>query len=486
MKNRLFINLALIFLVLTVVLGAIIGYISFYSAQEYYDEANQRLNRNIAQYTADHIAPFNEDGSIDTTTIQDIMHSMMVINPDVEVYLLDEEGRILTHVAPYKKVVRQSIAVEPIRNFIDSEGTLFVKGDDPRDFQRQKSFSAAPVLVDDALKGYFYIILASEERSSVLQAHSSSLAMQLACRLIILSVIASVLLGLLAFWWQTRSLSKIVSAVQRFQKGDYNSRVGEIKQSAFANVGDTFNDMASQIQQNIEKIEAVETFRKELIANVSHDLRTPLAIIQGYTETLMLKSDDLDEREKVKYIENINESSKRLAGLVNQLFELSKLESNQVELIKEPFNLAELAQDLVSRYQLLSDEKNIKISVDQSSDVPMAYGDIGLVERVIQNLMDNALKFTPANGSISLMVSGQGDNLSFTITDNGTGIPEENMKAIFERFKTTKDTTHNPKGTGLGLAIANKILELHDSTIRVTSKLNVGTSFYFNLPVYQV
>jgi signal transduction histidine kinase len=484
MKNRLFINLALTFLVLIVVLGIIIGYVSFYTAEEYYEESNQKLNAKLAQYTADHNVPFKENDSIDVTAIQDIMHSMMVINPDVEVYLLDPNGNILTHVAPYKEVVRNQVDVGPVLQFIESKGENFVKGDDPRNFNKQKVFSAAPVVANDILKGYFYIILASEERSSVLQAHSTSMVMQLACRLIILSIIGSLLLGLLAFWWQTRSLSKIISAVQEFKKGYYSSRVAPISDSAFSTIGSTFNEMASQIQSNIEKIESIESFRKELIANVSHDLRTPLAIIQGYTETLLIKNDVISDHDKVKYLENINESSKRLAGLVNQLFELSKLENNQVELQKEPFHLSELAQDLVSRFELLAAKKNISLSLIQKNDLPLAFGDISLVERVIQNLLENAIKYTPEDGNVFIDVGSEDQNLTFRITDDGHGIPTENMTAIFERFKTVKRDGDKSQGTGLGLAIANRILELHDSTIRVTSKLNVGTSFYFNLPVY--
>lgn len=470
-------------MILMVVLGAIMGYISIYSAQEYYEEANQKLNKELAQFTTDHLETFNENQEIDTTAIQDLMHSMMVINPNVEVYLLNPEGTILTHVAPYKKVVRSSVSLDPIHHFINNEGDVFIKGDDPRDFNKTKTFSAAPIIKESQTLGYYYIILASEERTSVLASHSTYLASQLACKLIILCIAASILLGFSVFWFQTKNLGKIVSSVEEFERGNLNSRISDVNSGTFGLISSSFNNMAATIQSNIQKIESVEEFRKELIANVSHDLRTPLAIVQGYTETLLIKHETLNIDEKKKYLENILESSKRLSGLVNQLFELSKLENDQVVIHKEPFHLGELVDNLVSRFEFLARSKDIKLTLNNIEKQPLAFGDISLVERVIQNLLENAIKFTDNGGSINIEVVNAKNDLQFKITDNGRGIAEENLTAIFQRFRTVKSNGEKVKSTGLGLAIANKIMELHNSTIRVTSKLNEGTSFYFKMPI---
>jgi len=190
----------------------------------------------------------------------------------------------------------------------------------------------------------------------------------------------------------------------------------------------------------------------------------------------------LTKDQKEKYFNNISESSKRLSGLVHQLFELSNLENNQIQFHSEPFSLSELVHDMMARYEVLAENKNIRLKCLQRDGLPLAEGDISQVERVIQNLLDNALKFTPEGGLIELGIAQEGKHLKFRITDTGVGIPAEQLSAVFDRYKTMKNG--GKKGTGLGLAIANKIMELHDSSLDVRSKVNEGTTFSFSLPIY--
>ena len=485
MRNQLFIKLSIIFLVILAAVGAVVTYISQYTARQYHLETNQKLHAELAQYTVDHLPnTFNDDGSIDTSTIQELMHSMMIINPDVEVYLLGRDGVILSHVAPYKKVVRKQVDLEPIKSFIAAEGDLFIEGDDPRDLEGKKVFSVAPFYKDDEIKGYYYIILASQEKDAVMQSLLDTYSWRLASKLLLITLISSLVLGLFAFWYQTRNLSVIKKVMERFKQGDYSARIPHNQKGDFAILGDTFNSMAATLQQNIEKIVSIDTFRKELIANISHDLRTPLSIIQGYTETLSMKKDVLSKEQQDDYLENIHESTKRLTGLVNQLFELSKLESNQIQVEKEPFPLQELTRDMVQRYKILAEKKSINLEFEIDKELPLVYADIALVERVIQNIMDNALKFTPEHGTIRIALHHDQSSVSVDISDTGKGIPATKQSAIFERYIKSEPSDKQKTGSGLGLAIAKKIMELHDSTIYVKSKLDVGSTFRFELPVY--
>lgn len=484
MKNTLFLRLSIIFLLLLFIIGGLVAYISFVVSNTYFDEANQKLHSELAQYTADHVQSFTESGDIDTNSVKDIMHSMMVINPDVEVYMLDTEGNILTHVAPYKKVVREKVNLLPVITFLKNDKSVYIKGDDPRDMFGEKVFSAAPITVEGELLGYYYIVLASEERSDVLSSLRGTYAMKLAYQLIWIVLGCSLVLGLLAFWYQTRAFSGIKATMEKFRNGNYHARIDADDDSIFGPLSRTFNRMAGQIEEQFTKIASINDFRKELIANVSHDLRTPLAIIRGYTETLLLKENDIEKEKRKEFLENIHDSSQRLGGLVNQLFELSKLESNQIKLAKEPFSLDELAHDLIAGYEVLAKEKNISLIHQPTPNLPLTYGDISLVERVIQNLIDNALKFTPRNGKIEIKLEKVDDKIRFRIVDTGVGIAENELIAIFDRYKSGENGEEKKKGIGLGLAIAKKIIEMHDSTIEVSSKLNKGTSFSFQLPVY--
>ncbi|MGI9544007.1 MAG: HAMP domain-containing sensor histidine kinase, partial [Cyclobacteriaceae bacterium] len=275
-----------------------------------------------------------------------------------------------------------------------------------------------------------------------------------------------------------------------FQSGNLQARVPIKSKGEISQLGTSFNEMADTIVQNIEKMKATENLRRELIANVSHDLRTPIAIIHGYVETMIMKADSLDEADRKKYMSTILESTDKLKKLVADLFELSKLEAKEIEPKKEPFFITELIQDISQKHKLMAGEKSITIVPVISKDLPMVHADVSLIERVLQNLIDNAIKFTEDGGIITIETHREADQVEVKVSDTGEGIPEEEIPHIFERYHTLSDGAKNKKlldkvSTGLGLAIVKKILEIHNTTINLTSKLNKGSSFYFSLPLYQ-
>ena len=219
-----------------------------------------------------------------------------------------------------------------------------------------------------------------------------------------------------------------------------------------------------------------------LIANVSHDLRTPIAIIRGYVETLQMKEETITIEERKQYINTVRESAEKLERLVNELFELSKLEANQVLAKKEPFIISELVSDISSKYKLIAETKNISISTVLSKELPPVFADVSLIERVMQNLIDNALKFTPSGGKIEIKTTKSTDNnIEISVTDNGIGIPENDREQVFARYYKANNFTDLKNSTGLGLAIAKKILDLHQSTLDLVSAENKGSSFIFKL-----
>ncbi|MEL6988635.1 MAG: HAMP domain-containing sensor histidine kinase, partial [Bacteroidota bacterium] len=297
-------------------------------------------------------------------------------------------------------------------------------------------------------------------------------------------LILSLLLGALALWYLTKNLRVVIETVRRFKDGDYAARIDPDSSKDLSDLSMNFNAMADQIVANIDQQKSLENLRRELIANISHDLRTPLSIIQGYAETLLIKEDQIGKDEKNKYLKIILDSSENVNQLVNQLFEYSKLEAKQVEAQKEPFSLAELVNDIFMKYQIIASNKNQTIELKQGSSTPLVFADVSLVERVIQNLMDNAIKFTPEGGKILLELNISEDSVQCSVSDNGIGISEKDQVHIFERYHRS-ERTKKPSGAGLGLAIAKKIMEIHQSTLKVRSKLNEGTSFIFDLPIYK-
>lgn len=482
-NNLLYWKISGVFLMLLTVLG--LGYvlITSFVADRYHQEVNQRLYGLIADSTATKVKTL-ENGEIDKASLQDIMHSMMVINPSVEVYLLDTLGGIITYVAPHKKIKLESVDMAPVKTFIHGDRRQMITGDDPRHPGDRKVFSAAPIREENRLTGYVYIILASEEQVAVTNNLFGSYILKLGAWFFFLALVLALLVGLLAIWYLTRNLRRIIDTVRRFKEGDFGARVHLQSQGELSSLADNYNEMADTIVANIEELQGVEKLRRELIANVSHDLRTPLAIMQGYVETLLIKEDQLTEQERRKYLHTILDSNEKLAKLIAQLFEYSKLEAKQLEPKKEAFFISELAQDIFFKYQLLAKANEVEMDLVCPPNLPMVFADLGMVERVIQNLMDNALKFTPKGGKVTIALNNMGQNVEVKIADTGPGIPEEEQSFIFERYRQAASGAEK-KGTGLGLAIVKKMLELHDATIQVQSRLNEGTVFRFQLPSHR-
>lgn len=482
----LFWKLSATFLVLLILVGAVHIFLSISASEKYYQERNQRLNANIAQSIIKEVKPTFVDGQVQKAAMDDIMHHMMAVNPSIEVYLLDTEGKILNHVAPYKKVKLTQVSLDPVFEFLDTEGQECVLGDDPRKPGEEQIFSAAPIMDGDVLQGYVYVVLAGEEYFSVASNLWNDYITTLGGGTMLMTLIATLIIGLIAIWFVTKNLRGIIDTVRNFQEGDLKARIATKSGKEFNTLALAFNEMADTIVGNIENLKSMENLRRELVGNVSHDLRTPLAVIHGYIETLMIKKDNLTIEERDKYLKIILESTEKLKKMVAELFELSKLESKQVKPKKEPFFINELLQDVVQKYLILARKKGVLIQSVISNNIDLVNADIALIERVLQNLIDNALKFTPEGGTITIKTNELDEAVEIQVADTGVGIPEEQIPFVFDRYHIgDKRIGLDKNNTGLGLAIVKKILEIHDATIRLTSKLNQGTSFSFQLPYHQ-
>jgi signal transduction histidine kinase len=241
--------------------------------------------------------------------------------------------------------------------------------------------------------------------------------------------------------------------------------------------------MAERIGSQLQQIKSQDELRRDMVANVSHDIRTPLTSLQGYLETLLRKSDALSPVEKQRYLEVAVRQSQRVSLLAHELFELAKLECEEVSPNFEPFFVQELIQDVVQKFELAANSKQIQIKTIFLPDIPMVYADIGMIERVITNLIDNALRHTPEDGKITLQLEHNNKYISVRISDTGSGIAEEHLATLFQRsspLRQSSGTSHG--GGGLGLLITKRILYLHGSPIEVVSEGN-GTIFTFNLPM---
>jgi len=358
-------------------------------------------------------------------------------------------------------------------------------GNNPRDPKAHTTFTAAEVFEDGTLRGYLYIVISGEEFDNAAQFVFGSFMLRLAFRSTTITLIAAIIITFISLVLITKNLRKMIGVIRQFKNGDIDARInlkqtGELKE--FAN---SFNEMADTIVQNMEDLKTMDNLRRELVANVSHDLRTPLATIHGYSETILMKSETISDAERTEHLTTIMNSTQRLKKLVEELFELSKLEARETKPNLEAFQLSELAQDIRQKNLILAESKNINLTLDAPHNLPLAHADIGMIERVFQNLIDNAIKFTPDSGAILIQLKKEHDNIKVKISDSGIGISEDQIPHIYDRFNQGGAGEKKSKGLGLGLAIVKKILEVHGVDISTTSAPNKGSTFSFDIPVYK-
>ena len=276
------------------------------------------------------------------------------------------------------------------------------------------------------------------------------------------------------------------ASVQRFEAGDYEQRVEVTSGDEIGQLGTAFNQMAGTIVANLAKLKKTDSLRRELIGNVSHDLRSPLASIQGYLETILMKGSELGAEKTRHFLNTIYSNVTMLSKLVEELFELSKLDARQIRPKPEPFAIAELAQDTVLKFQPHAEKKHIQLRSRLPQDLPFVYGDIGMIERALSNLIDNAVRYTPDHGEVSVELERQQDRVQVRVSDTGRGIPPDDLPYVFDRFyRVDKSRSRSSGGPGLGLAISKKILEAHRSDVSVQSAMDVGTTFSFDLTTRQ-
>lgn len=466
-------------------LAGIFLWVSIQSSIGYFQEAHQRLNSKVAEHIATDIEPF-VDGNINTTALEDLFHDVMVLHPSLEIYLLDTTGRILTYSAPDSLIQLQSIDLGPLERFIKNKGEIFVKGSDPKHPGQEKIFSAAPIIRADIHQGFVYAILRGEQFVSTSDALFESYGFHLVIKVIVIAILASLVIGLLAFRMITGNLSHVIRQIKAYRVLPEKSGYRMVATGELEPLAHTFNRMAREIEENMNEIKDMEKSRSELIANVSHDLRTPLSTIRGFAETLLMMNESLSDIQREKYTKVILNNAKRLKKQADELFELSRLESRVIKPKPEPFSISELVQDNIQKYKEKAKSKGISISSNIPEDTPLTWADIGMIDRVLQNLIDNALKFTPTGGSIivELCYRSRPGNVCVMVRDNGIGIPVEEQSQIFNRYVKGTPKKSEDTGAGLGLAIVKRILDLHQIDIHLESQEGVGTLFYFDLPMY--
>ena len=271
-----------------------------------------------------------------------------------------------------------------------------------------------------------------------------------------------------------RPVGQIIKAAEQMMTGDFSVRIpplhGIANADGFGVIADYFNQMAQELS-------GTETLRTDFIANVSHELKTPLAVIQNYGT--MLQQQDLPENKRLEYAKAITDASRRLANLITNILKLNKLENQQIYPKAETYDLGEQLCECLLTFERAWEDKALDIETDVEAEV-MVNSDGELLSLVWNNLFSNAIKFTPPHGKISLTLKAEGEFAVVQVSDTGCGISPEVGKHMFEKFYQG-DTSHATQGNGLGLALVKRVIDIVGGDISVSSEVGKGSIFTVKL-----
>jgi two-component system sensor histidine kinase SaeS len=279
------------------------------------------------------------------------------------------------------------------------------------------------------------------------------------------------------------SIERVTEQSRRIAEGQFLTDVELSGPREVQQLAEQFNHMSARLHESFEQIRTSEVSRRELVENVSHDLRTPLASIRSFVEALQ---DNVvrDEETFRRYLATIALETSRLSGMIEDLFQLSRLQAGAEKFEPIPYHLEDLIIETLQSHDLQMEEKKLRVTVDIPEHLP----NISLVpiqiKRVLGNFLQNAIRYSPVEGKLHIQVepSEDGDYVEVSLVDEGEGISENETELVFERFyRADKSRSREKGGAGLGLAIAKSLVELHGGTIGVDSQLGAGSRFWFRL-----
>jgi signal transduction histidine kinase len=472
----------------TRILGASIGllatllaanlWLGLRTARWFADEVQQAANRSMAMYIADR-GPLIREGRVDHERMTEIAGNAMVLNPAATIYLLDESGRVIWP-APSGVAPARRVALDPVFRFLDgpTDRAAAIYGNDPRSGNRHL-FSAAAIDSELGREGFVYVVLGTSHRAARLADALASHALRYgAAGLLALLIVAILLLwGISA--WLTRPLNRLYRSILEVER-ELLPQVGPGNAASaedFRRVQQAFDAMAGRLREQVKDLRGTDLVRRELFAQASHDLRTPLSAMRGYVETLATDSADMGAGQRREFIAVILKQCDRLQRLVDQVFTLARLDLAALPLQPEPVALADLMHDIVAQRQQVAREAGVRLTVSSAPQVPAVMADIALMETVAENLLDNALRHCRSGRQTHVSVEVVAARVRVTIRDEGPGIDPGDLHKVLQPFYAGAGGR-----TGLGLSIVQRVLALHQSRLDLASIPGQGTLASFELP----
>jgi len=327
-----------------------------------------------------------------------------------------------------------------------------------------------------------YIIYIRDDRSD--SEILSSRILTLIIESVVLGFAVAAVISLVLGQTLLSPIRGMTKAAEAMAGGDFSMKIPVESEDEIGTLADAFNTMAAQLESNIDKLRTEEQRRRDFVANVSHELKTPLTSVRAYTEAVQTEWDRLSGDERIRMLETVLHESDRMASIVQDLLQLSRFDADRVSFMNEEYDIGQCLRDVYTAIIPLARAKSQELTIDIPDKLPLLTGDKDQIEQVFVNIFTNAVKYTGENGVISVTAICDQEYISVAVSDTGIGIPEEDLGHIFDRFfRVDKARSREKGGTGLGLSIAWEIISRHGGAIDVESEPGAGSTFTIRLPL---
>ena len=478
-RGTLLAKITATFVVLLLVLGAVQFFLVIRTTFNLTHAADQMSQWSTARDAAAALKP--ELASVaDEQSFRAAVTKTGIARPDLLVLLLESDGRIRFADADLPPGPRVAIPLSALQLFLSPSGQASapIVTLDPEGKSDACLFSVHPIEFEGRTHYLFLKLFRQRSLGSVLLLRERIVKQSLT--LLLLTILPAGLVGLLLFYYLTRRLRTMTSVLAHYEQGNFTERIAVDSGDEIAEHAAAINRMADAIEAQVEALQRKDELRRELIANIAHDLRRPVSLIRSHSEVGL--GVDLSAEKRREYYSVIVSSSDSLSKMLNELVDLAKFEAQETSLVKEPVRLSDLADDLVLAFSRHAAAQNVKLVARLDPEIPVVLADISLIGRVLANLVENAIRCTPEGGRVTVAVERHREGVTVAVEDTGVGISPADLPYVFERSFQGANEAHPAQGmSGLGLTIAKNIVEAHGSSLHVRSSEEHGTVFSFTI-----
>lgn len=417
------------------------------------------------------------------------LREFVLYEPNTGLYLLDTDGRVLAS-AGEGKIFWSSYRVDlgPLRQSAAKVGTDAIMGEDPDTGEASCVVAGRPIMDNGNQVGWLYVVARNGVLGAVLPERLKNYVVRDTIKITILTLAIGGMLTVVIIAALARPLAQLTRVTERVRESGFSDPLCDNlfpcseRPDEIGRLSKSFRSMFERLKQETERVTQTDARRREMVASVSHDLRTPLTALMGQLETIRLKGEALGPVERERFLDGAMRNAQHLKRLTDALAELAKLDNPELHIETEPTALGELADDVAHRFQAQAREVGIALSVVYPDGLPRVSVDAGLVERALSNLLDNAFRVTPAGGRIEVRISPAGERVRVEVCDTGPGVAAEDQEHVFDRFYQTAKHREQRGSSGLGLAIVKRVAELHRGVAGLVSAPGTGATFFLDFP----